>query len=89
MIYHKLWFITESNKALDKALPQRDFLQVIDLPTKEQKPYELTYDAEWLAIMKNTNDLFSITCNSIRLPTKGIDQVLYINEIQKAITYRL
>ena len=66
-----------TKKALDKALPQRDFLQIIDIPTKEEKPYELTYDAEWLAILKKTNDLFSITPTSIRLPTKGIDQVTF------------
>ena len=63
-----------SHKALDKALPQRDFLQVIDLPTREEKPYDLCYDAEWLSILKKTNDLFSITPTSIRLPSKGVDQ---------------
>lgn len=60
-------------------MPQRDFLQIIDIPTKEEKPYELTYDAEWLAILKKTNDLFSITPTSIRLPTKGIDQVKLVS----------
>jgi len=59
--------------ALDKALPQRDFLQVVDIPARQRMPYELNYDAEWLAILRNTNDMMSLTPAHIRLPVKGID----------------
>ena len=61
--------------ALDKALPQRDFLQVVDIPARQRMPYELNYDAEWLAILRNTNDMMSLTPAHIRLPVKGIDNV--------------
>ena len=61
--------------ALDKALPQRDFLQLVDIPTKTNAPYEFKYDAEWLAVLRNTNDLMSLTSSHIRLPIKGIDKV--------------
>ena len=61
--------------ALDKALPQRDFLQLVDIPTKSHAPYEFKYDAEWLAVLRNTNDLMSLTSSHIRLPIKGIDKV--------------
>ena len=64
-------------KALDKALPQRDFLQVIDVPTKKTAPYELSYDEEWLKILQKTNDLFSITETSIRLPKKGPGRIFF------------
>ena len=61
--------------ALDKALPQRDFLQVVDIPTRQRQPYEFKYDPEWLAVLRNTNDLMSLTPAHIRLPVKGIDKV--------------
>ena len=64
--------------ALDKALPQRDFLQLVDIPTKHRAPYEFKHDAEWLAILRNTNDLMSLTSAHIRLPVKGIDQAIKI-----------
>jgi len=59
--------------SLDKALPQRDFLQVVDVPTRHYAPYEFKYDPEWLAVLRNTNDLFSLTPNNTRMPIKGID----------------
>lgn len=60
--------------ALDKALPQRDFLQVVDIPTRQRQPYEFKYDPEWMAVLRNTNDLMSLTPAHIRLPVKGIDK---------------
>lgn len=59
--------------SLDKALPQRDFLQVVDVPTRAYSPYEFKYDAEWLAVLRNTNDLMSLTAYNTRMPVKGID----------------
>ena len=42
--------------ALDKCLPKREFLQVVDLGPTEA-PLELVYDPEWLAITKLTDAL--------------------------------
>jgi lariat debranching enzyme len=42
--------------ALDKCLPKRSFLQLVDItphsPTNIQRPLQLEYDAEWLAITR-------------------------------------
>lgn len=54
--------------ALDKCLPHRDFLQVIDTGP-EKGPLKLRYDAEWLAILKLTNPLINISSNFTVLPT--------------------
>ena len=39
--------------ALDKCLPRRSFLQVVDLPDKQPGP--LCYDEEWMAVLKATH----------------------------------
>ncbi|XP_060553240.1 lariat debranching enzyme A-like isoform X2 [Ruditapes philippinarum] len=47
--------------ALDKCLPRREFLQVIDVPHDSSKPIKLQLDVEWLAILKLTNHMLSLT----------------------------
>ncbi|KAL4217422.1 lariat debranching enzyme [Mactra antiquata] len=47
--------------ALDKCLPGRQFLQVVDIPHDSSKPMKLQLDPEWLAILKSTNHLLSIS----------------------------
>tara|TARA_B110001452_G_C15236869_1_gene428255 strand:+ start:1468 stop:2790 length:1323 start_codon:yes stop_codon:yes gene_type:complete len=44
--------------ALDKCLPGRDFLQLIQI-AGDGSPVELKYDAEWLAVLRSTAALFS------------------------------
>lgn len=46
--------------ALDKCLPRRNFLQIVDIPS-EMGPYELQYDEEWLAITRKFNPAFPRT----------------------------
>jgi len=58
--------------ALDKCLPSRDFLQVLDVPVNENAPDGLQYDPEWLAILKETNHLTSISRHTHCVPTKGL-----------------
>ncbi|XP_006651765.2 lariat debranching enzyme [Oryza brachyantha] len=46
--------------ALDKCLPWRGFLQVIDIPSGPG-PHEIRYDEEWLAITRKFNSVFPLT----------------------------
>ena len=54
--------------ALDKCLPRREFLQVIDVGPATAPP-ELTYDPEWLAVTKLTNALNNLTPRLTVLPS--------------------
>lgn len=46
--------------SLDKCLPKRKFLQVIDIPTKSDASKVLSLDVEWLCVLKKTDHLLSI-----------------------------
>eukprot|EP00088_Acartia_fossae_P049504 TRINITY_DN5455_c1_g1_i9.p1 TRINITY_DN5455_c1_g1~~TRINITY_DN5455_c1_g1_i9.p1 ORF type:complete len:543 (-),score=132.16 TRINITY_DN5455_c1_g1_i9:340-1968(-) len=47
--------------ALDKCLPGRRFLQVLDIgPPVQNDDISIQYDADWLAILKSTNHLISV-----------------------------
>ncbi|CEP02701.1 hypothetical protein PBRA_002668 [Plasmodiophora brassicae] len=53
--------------SLDKCLPHRDFMQVVDFPDKTG-PLELAHDPEWLAIVKSSANLLSTSFRQPRLP---------------------
>ncbi|KAG7157311.1 lariat debranching enzyme A-like isoform X2 [Homarus americanus] len=55
--------------ALDKCLPRRDFLQVIEVPSTQ--PLEISYDAEWLTILRLTNHLLSVGTQTVYMPGPG------------------
>ncbi|KAI9360380.1 lariat debranching enzyme, C-terminal domain-containing protein [Zopfochytrium polystomum] len=55
--------------SLDKCLPNREFLQVIDVPASDSEPAQLRYDAEWLAIVRATFHLMSFSRDQIPLPS--------------------
>uniref|UniRef100_A0A1J3CZK9 Lariat debranching enzyme n=1 Tax=Noccaea caerulescens TaxID=107243 RepID=A0A1J3CZK9_NOCCA len=46
--------------ALDKCLPGKKFLQIIDVES-EPGPFEVLYDEEWLAITRKFNSIFPLT----------------------------
>ncbi|CAN0918001.1 Lariat debranching enzyme [Linum grandiflorum] len=46
--------------ALDKCLPKRKFLQVIDIESNPG-PFAIQYDEEWLAITRKFNSIFPLT----------------------------
>ncbi|KAM8711029.1 hypothetical protein ACLKA7_017628 [Drosophila subpalustris] len=56
--------------ALDKCLPKRRFLQVLDIPTTTAEKLTLEYDIEWLSILRTTNHLTSIKDSNYYLPGK-------------------
>ncbi|XP_065849868.1 lariat debranching enzyme [Euphorbia lathyris] len=49
--------------ALNKCLPGRKFLQVIEIDS-EPGPFEILYDEEWLAITRKFNCIFPLTFKS-------------------------
>ncbi|CAG9761545.1 unnamed protein product [Ceutorhynchus assimilis] len=46
--------------ALDKCLPKRHYLQVVEIPHDETKKIQIEYDLEWLSILYLTNHLLSV-----------------------------
>lgn len=57
--------------AIDKCLPGRDFLQILEFPEKSERPFELSYDTEWLAVLQATNHLLSTSRDIVHMPSKG------------------
>ena len=45
--------------SLDKCLPGRQFLQIVDFP-EAKGPLEICYDQEWLAVLRATHNLTSL-----------------------------
>lgn len=56
--------------ALDKCLPRRGFLQVLDFP-EAKGPKHLCYDEEWLSVLRGTHHLLSLTPRPKQLPGMG------------------
>lgn len=56
--------------ALDKCLPKRKFLQVIDIPHKDED-ISISYDLEWLAILHLTNHLLNVKNSTTYMPGPG------------------
>ncbi|XP_040295596.1 lariat debranching enzyme [Bufo bufo] len=54
--------------ALDKCLPRREFLQIIEVEHDPSKPDQLEYDLEWLSVLKETKDLLNITPQTWNMP---------------------
>ncbi|RXG68695.1 Lariat debranching enzyme [Armadillidium vulgare] len=62
--------------ALDKCLPRREFLQVLELPSTTPKKIELKHDAEWLTILRLTNHLLNTTSKIMYMPGPGANERL-------------
>ncbi|TRY68852.1 hypothetical protein TCAL_03215 [Tigriopus californicus] len=58
--------------ALDKCLPRRRFLQILSVGSDiEHEEVPLEYDPAWLAILKSTNHLLSVTNRTQHMPGPG------------------
>lgn len=60
--------------ALDKCLPKRKFLQLLDIETKNDSPSmtaSLSYDEEWLTILNLTNHLINAKNTVSYMPGSG------------------
>ncbi|XP_026812226.1 lariat debranching enzyme [Rhopalosiphum maidis] len=54
--------------SLDKCLPKKRFLQILDVPHDNSKSIDLMYDLEWLSILHLTNHLLNTYSNMYYLP---------------------
>lgn len=58
--------------ALDKCLPKRRFLQLLDIPSPTSTvPPTLSYDLEWLAILRSTKHLIEVKSTTNYMPGPG------------------
>lgn len=57
--------------ALDKCLPKRRHLQILNIPSEYDGDKKLKYDEEWLAILKSTNHLLSVKNIDCHMPGPG------------------
>ncbi|XP_055946519.1 lariat debranching enzyme-like [Argiope bruennichi] len=59
--------------ALDKCLPRRSFLQVVDIESKSDT-VQIEYDAEWLSILRSTDHLLSVSNKASYMPGQGSEE---------------
>ncbi|GBM96112.1 Lariat debranching enzyme [Araneus ventricosus] len=59
--------------ALDKCLPRRSFLQVVDIESKSDT-VQIEYDAEWLSILRSTDHLLSVSNKATYMPGQGSEE---------------
>lgn len=76
--------------SLDKCLPKKRFLQILDVPHDDSKSINLMYDLEWLSILHLTNHLLNINSNMYYLPgPSASERFLYklLNNIKLCINF--
>ncbi|VEN49159.1 unnamed protein product [Callosobruchus maculatus] len=56
---------------LDKCLPKRKFMQMVDIPHDESSEMKISYDLEWLTILFLTNHLLSVKNVQTYMPGSG------------------
>jgi hypothetical protein len=76
--------------ALDKCLPKRDFLRIVDIePTGSSigsKPAKIEYDPEWLSILRHCEPFLSQSPSQWNLPPELHE---HVQDASKQISERL
>ena len=79
--------MTTNFLALDKVIPGRSFLEMMEIPTKQplQRPLKLEYDAEWLAITRAMAEELQLSSDASPNPTLPPDlgQDAYLPRIER------
>ncbi|KHJ89325.1 lariat debranching enzyme domain protein [Oesophagostomum dentatum] len=58
--------------ALDKPIPRRQFIQAVELDIPEEAEMKLSYDQQWLAILRNTDSFTSTSRSNAYLPSAHV-----------------
>ena len=61
--------------ALDKCLPRRQYMQILNLPANG--PLKLEYDPEWLTVLRLTNHLSTSGSQFLYMPGPGSKERYY------------
>ncbi|CAL9149285.1 unnamed protein product [Musa hybrid cultivar] len=73
--------------ALDKCLPGRKFLQIVDV-NSDPGPYEIQYDEEWLAITRKFNSIFPLSRKTAHLRPEQLDKQDYREWVRNKLITR-
>ncbi|VDL64195.1 unnamed protein product [Nippostrongylus brasiliensis] len=60
--------------ALDKPIPRRHFIQALELDIAPDAEMKLSYDPEWLAVLRNTDAFTSTSRSNTYLPTPHCEE---------------
>ncbi|CAG9824892.1 unnamed protein product [Phaedon cochleariae] len=60
--------------ALDKCLPKRKFLQIMEVSHDDKAKMDISYDLEWLTILYLTNHLLSVKGTNVYMPGPGTQE---------------
>lgn len=71
--------------ALDKCLPKRKFLKILDVPGVPSEPLKLKYDPEWLQIVRASDEFMSVRHEKNNLPSSFELKPLNLSEEQLLI----
>lgn len=71
--------------ALDKCLPKRKFLKIVEIEPAVPEPKEFAYDEEWLGIIKASDSFMNMTNGKTKLPDVLDHTKVCISEEQRKV----
>eukprot|EP00271_Cylindrocystis_brebissonii_P021941 TRINITY_DN8175_c0_g1_i1.p1 TRINITY_DN8175_c0_g1~~TRINITY_DN8175_c0_g1_i1.p1 ORF type:complete len:464 (+),score=100.68 TRINITY_DN8175_c0_g1_i1:370-1761(+) len=88
LVRHKAGTLTKF-LALDKCLPRRGFLQVIDFPEiTPQSPPQFEYDEEWLAITRAYHPFLPLSRGPAKYPSSPLNLADHLEWVSKRLAER-